>query len=193
MAKTRAKNAGRPRKDAPRAESGRLSRAMVNVIEGLDPSTVKRMIDVGMTEARTLGLGTPLGRLMLAGKLTTPEFEAGRRVCRLMRRYHAATQAPKPDPKGSSIGQGGNSSPIDPDSEAGIEEAKEHANTVKAALAMIDRIKMHGRQAAQETLELCEGLGVMPATYEAFLRAKAVLADLSAWWELTKRPARGLN
>jgi hypothetical protein len=166
---------------------------MVNAIDGIDPVSIKRMIEQGLTEAKTLGLGTPLGRLMLAGKLTTMEFEAGRRWGRLMHAAHVALDAPKPDPKASAIGQTGSTAPVDPDSEAGQEEAKEHVRIASAAIAALHLVLAYPPAAVRATRALCEGVGEMPAGHAQFLQVKAVLSGLAEFWQLTKRAPRALN
>ena len=183
---TKAKRAGRKRSAGERAPSGQLSRKLVDEIEGRAPSCVMRLVRDSLRGYAEPVYGTPLGRLFLDGKLTAPEFEAGKRWDRLLRRYHKSIAAPLPDPKSIALDILGPTREADPESKAGQEQATIDRAVVNALQDAYVIVIAHGRDAARDMRSLCEGAGEYPRGYQALCRAKSVLSGLVKFWGLTK-------
>ena len=183
------KRAGRKRAAGARAPSGQLSRRVTEEIGGRHPAAVMRLVRDSLCGYAEPVYAAPIGRLFLDGKLSAPEFEAGKRWDRLIRRYHFAIGAPLPDPKSSALmltGASGASPPPDPDSNLGRDQAQIDRDVILACRAAHVVILGHGMRAEQEMRRLCEGLGELPGGAEALARAKGVLASLARFWGLTR-------
>lgn len=113
-----------------REPSGKASRAAASDMKACSPGEVKRLRDAALAGMAAQEWGTELGRLFLAGKIGAPLFEAGKRFTVLLADYRVATGAPSPSAKAASYFRGGQSHPVDPDSEDGKKEAARHVKTV---------------------------------------------------------------
>jgi hypothetical protein len=180
------KRSGRKRLPGSRTPSGQLSRGLVDEIGGHHPASVIRLVNESLRGYAEPVYGTPLGRLFLEGKITAPEFEAGKRWDRLIRRYHRAIAAPLPDPKGVALEFLDATPDADPDSEAGQDQAKLDRAIVNAFKDAYAIIVAHGGAAERDMRALCESAGEYPRGYQALMRAKGVLSGLAKFWGLTK-------
>ncbi|HUZ66719.1 MAG TPA: hypothetical protein VMU56_03550 [Beijerinckiaceae bacterium] len=180
------KRPGRKRAPGQRTPSGQLSRKIVEEIGGQNPACVMRLVHDSLRGYAEPVYGAPLGRLFLEGKLSAPEFEAGKRWDRLMRRYHKAMAAPRPDPKSVALDRIGATRDADPDSQAGKDEVAIDRAIVNAFEDAHALIAAHGAEAERDMRALCEGAGEYPRGYQAFNRTKAVLSGLANFWGLTK-------
>ena len=180
------KRPGRKRLAGSRTPSGQLSRSVMDAIGGHHPASIMRLVHDSLRGYAEPVYGTPLGRLFLEGKLSAPEFEAGKRWDRLVRRYHRAIAAPLPDPKGLALDIIGGVRDADPDCEAGQDQAKLDRAVVNAFKDAYAIIVAHGGAAERDMRALCESAGEYPRGYQAFVRAKAVLSGLANFWGLTK-------
>jgi len=68
---------GRKRKDKPRKPSGRIRDSAVEADRGLPPSIGRRLMDLGAAIGADHRFGTPLGRMLIAGEITAPLYDAG--------------------------------------------------------------------------------------------------------------------
>lgn len=84
--------AGRKRKPGQREPNGRIKRASDEAQHA--PAAVKRLIDAAMAKASDPRLGSEIGRLLLAGKLTTRQAAAGWRFAEVASAYQTAISAP---------------------------------------------------------------------------------------------------
>lgn len=96
---------GRPRKSAPRAPSGALSRA--GMAKPVAIPTWQRLRDEVILRSRDPELGTELGRLFLAGDITARQFETGRRYGATVRECLRVIGLPCIDPGDRSTGAAG--------------------------------------------------------------------------------------
>ena len=185
-----ARRHGRRRLDGARTPTGQLSRKLVDEIGGRSPAAVMRLVNEALRGYADHVYGAPLGRLFLDGKLTSAEFEAGKRWDRLIRRYHFAIGAPLPDPRAGALAMleaPGPSAPADPDSETGRRQAEIDQEIISACRAAHALIVSYGLRAEQDMRRLCEGLGEFPPGAEALARAKDVLGGLARFWGLARR------
>lgn len=100
----------------------------------LAPTQVRRLVDLAAEDTRHQALGSMVGRIYLAGKISASEFAAGTRWRQIVANYSIACRSPPP-PKTLSFDAPGGSS-TDPDSESGAREVKLHEQANRAWLAM---------------------------------------------------------
>src|SRR6516165_7253898 len=97
---------GRPRKSGVREPNGRLSRAAAKTLrrqvedeirpEGLiSPLEIRRFWVKAAGQARLEAFGTPVGQLMLMGKIDEVQYSAARAWNKLAARYRLAVEAPR--------------------------------------------------------------------------------------------------
>lgn len=186
----RFRRTGRRRSPRRRTPCGQISRSLVREIGGETPSAVIRFVRQSLSECSDQAYGSPLGHLLLQGKITASEFESGRRWDRLSRRYRAAIGAPRSDPTTTPFRAeipARAPAPTDVDSEVGRARAEIDAETIAAFHAAHAIVLGCGAEAERDMRRLCEGLGELPAGYEALNRAKDALRRLAVFWGLERR------
>jgi hypothetical protein len=122
---------------------------------------------------------TTLGYLYLSGKVTGSQFAAGKRWTDLARDYSAASQSPK-QPRSANLDPKGGTPP-DPDSPAGLREARQHSQTVHQHLAALELLKLTGDATRRAVADTCE-LGRMPDGHDQLMALSRGLTVLAAFW-----------
>jgi hypothetical protein len=111
---------------AVRTSSGNIKRES----RLLAPIQVRRLVDLAAADTRHQALGSMLGRIYLAGKVSATEFAAGTRWRQVVANYSVALRSPPPPKTISFDAPGG--SPTDPDTESGAQEVKLHEQANRA-------------------------------------------------------------
>lgn len=137
-----------------REPNGRISRAL-NERE-FPPAQVKRLRDAAMSGLRDPEWGTEMGRLYLEGKISAEMYAAGKWWRDLASRYKSAIGAPPPNPKAIMFEMGRGSSPVDPDSAAGKEEAQKDTKAVATFLEAHAALLGAGMLSERLVRRLCE-------------------------------------
>ena len=177
---------GRPlKKDVVRTPSRQISRVLKRE-EGLfHPAATKRAALNAMAGMCDPQWGTVIGRLFLQEKLTSIQYEAGKRWDALAKHYHTAMQAPSPNPKAPAIDFSPKSNEADPNSDAGMQETARHRSAVDAfndAHACLCQLGQRTEKAVRDT---CEH-GMEPVGYDGLLRLRDGLGTLGDFWQLGK-------
>jgi hypothetical protein len=182
---------GRPRKVGAREPNGRLSRSAAKAFgrqveaetrpEGLiSPLEIRRFWVKAAGHARVEAFGTPVGQLLLFGKLDAAQYAAARTWAKLAARYRLAVEAPR-TPRS-----------------AGLERIESRSVGAAAApgdavdKAVIDRflaargaLLARGWSVERTVRECCEELGRLPAGYEELMRLQKGLSALAKLWRLS--------
>lgn len=142
--------AGRKRKSGRRYASGDLVREVETA-----PSAIRRLRDAalaGMADARW---GAQIGRLYLAGRLTSEQYDAGCRWAALASRHSAAigSRAGTNSPSDFNRSKG---TPVDPDSPAGEMEARRHLKDLERYQKALVVLARHGVSVRMAIRRLCE-------------------------------------
>jgi hypothetical protein len=141
---------GRKRKQGRRYVSGDLVREVET-----PPGAIRRLRDAalaGMADARW---GAEIGRLYLAGRLTSEQYGAGCRWADLASRHSAALGSRAALASTSDFNRS-RGTPIDPDSEVGVMEAKRHLKDLERYQKALVVIARHGVSVTQAVRRLCE-------------------------------------
>jgi hypothetical protein len=148
------------------------------------PTAIRRLADLARDGLRDPLWGSQLGRLHAVGKITSSELAAGKRWHELSASYASACQAPLP-PRTKSLDAPGDT-PADPDSEAGIREARRHEKASAAYVEGKHALRLAGREAERTVESVCvkDEAVVLFAELESL---RAGLSALSAWWTSRKR------
>ena len=179
---------GRKRQAGPRERTGRLNRGAAEPENAFAPAAIQRLTECAIRGVADAAYGTPLGRLYLAGQLTAAQFAAGRRFDRLARRYLQAIAAPRPDPRSNGLDYGPRSPDIDPDSEAGRQQADNH-RTIMNVMSEAQAVLANCGQAADAAVRsLCEARE-LPVGWSGRKALCVGLSALAKHWGLT-RPDR---
>lgn len=129
---------GRPRKSAPRAPSGALSRA--GIAKAVAIPTWQRLRDEVILRSRDPELGTELGRLFLAGDITARQFETGRRYGVTVRECLRVIGLPCIDPGDRSKGlPGAFPEPGSPAWQRLLERGRDAADTLDTLARCVTR------------------------------------------------------
>lgn len=168
---------------AKREANGRIQRE-----HELAPVTVRRLRDAALTGLRDPEWGTELGRLYLAGKLTSEAYAAGKRWRELAARYSRALCSPSPDPKAIAMERSG-SSVIDPDTPEGAREARRHVRAVASFIDAHVALKAAGRGSEVVVRGVCERDETIPG-HQAMLALSQGLNALAGFWGLTNQNGR---
>src|SRR5579864_4929424 len=103
---------GRKRKPGPRQPNGELRDKPQR---GVSPSAAMRLIEMAAANAADQRCGTPLGRMLLAGEISPPIFDAGERYARLRARADAIDGIPPRSARGIDMNRTGGRSSGDGD------------------------------------------------------------------------------
>ena len=185
------KRQGRPRKSVPRTPSGQPSRAAGSRPEpkGLPPATVKRLIAIDAKRVEGAEYGTPVGRMVLEGGITTEQYLAARQWDRRSRLYWPAICAPAPDPQAARIGKA-RGTPPDPSSAAGKKQANRERNVVDSFREALAQVEILGPAYVRTVREVCEGSGRPTEGYADLMRLRAALTRLAVFWRLLEPATR---
>lgn len=128
--------------------------------DGLPGAAIKRIEAATLAGVLGAEYGTPVGKMLLAGDLTRPQYDAARWFARLDADYRRAIGLP--DLRSSSAQPGGHAEPPDPESEAGARMARSDASKVRAFGAAARAAEDRGR-AAYRMFYACAVMDVEPA------------------------------
>jgi hypothetical protein len=184
---------GRPRLVCPREPNGRRSRSAAKALarqveaetrpEGLiSPLEVRRFWIKAAGHARIEAFGTPVGQLLLFGKLDEAQYSAARTWAKLSARYRLAIEAPR-TPRSAVRERIGSRS---------VGAAAAQGDAVDKAV--IDRflaargvLLARGWSVERTVCQCCEELGRAPAGYEELMRLREGLSALARLWRLKER------
>jgi hypothetical protein len=181
---------GRPRKVGAREPNGRLSRSAAKALarqvqaetrpEGLiSPLEVRRFWVKAAGHARVEAFGTPVGQLLLFGKLDEAQYSAARGWAKLAARYRLSIEAPR-TPRSAGLERIGSRSvgaaaaPGDAIDRAVIDRFLASRGALLALAWSVERT----------VRECCEELGRLPAGYEELMRLRDGLSALAKLWRL---------
>jgi hypothetical protein len=185
---------GGPRKIGAREPNGRLSRSAAKALERqvqaetrpeglISPLEIRRFWVKAAGHARVEAFGTPVGQLLLFGKIDAAQYSAARGWAKLAARYRLAVEAPR-TPRSAVLERIGSHS---------VGAAAAPGDAVDKAV--IDRfLASHGALLAlgwsveRTVRECCEELGRLPAGYEELMRLREGLSALAKLWRV-----KGLN
>lgn len=162
-----------------REQNGRIQRERER-----SPAQIKRVLDQACADARHQEWGTPLGRLLLAGRITEQQYAAGLRWADYAAKYSQAMQSPSPDPRSIQIGEGRGGHHIDPDSADGRAEARRHARAIKSFVNAGAALSCNGDLAVRVVRGVCER-GNNLEGHQQFLALRSGLSTLASFWGLT--------
>jgi len=168
-----------------RGASGRPQR--IPRPEPLSPTESRRLLDAASSGMRDPVWATILGQIYLRGKISASEFSAGKFWAELTANYSVACQSPS-RPRTRPLDAAGGR-PADPDSEAGIREARRHE---KASAAFVEArciLKNAGREAERVVESICIHDQV-PAGFAELEALRVGLSALSHWLTQVRRKAR---
>jgi len=180
---------GRPRKIGAREPNGRLSRSAAKALERqvqaetrpeglISPLEIRRFWIKAAGHARVEAFGSPVGQLLLFGKLDEAQYSAARTWAKLAARYRLAIEAPR-TPRSAGLERIGSRS---------VGAAAAPGDAVDKAVT--DRFPARGVLLARgwsverTVRECCEELGRLPAGYEELMRLRAGLSALARHWRV---------
>lgn len=174
-----------------REPSGRLSRSTEHAIDAVAPAVAKRLRDAAARGVADQEWGTELGRLFLDGKISPPEYEAGKRWGRLVSLWERAIGAPRPYPGEGPIAflgtvrsrSDGEDPPVGtPEGTRLLKDRRRVMAEMQEAHAVLSGAGMLAEAAVRTTCEVNE----MPVGALGLESLKRGLAWLARHWGLTK-------
>jgi hypothetical protein len=181
---------GRPRLVCRREPNGRRSRSAAKALarqveaetrpEGLiSPLEVRRFWVKAAGHARVEAFGTPVGQLLLFGKLDAAQYSAARSWAKLAARYRLAIEAPR-TPRSAALERIGSRSV---GAGAAPGDAVDKA-VIDRFLASRGALLALGWSVERTVRECCEELGRLPAGYEELMRLREGLSALARLWRI---------
>lgn len=170
--------AGRKRKPGAREPNGRIERK--NEEPRYSPAAVKRITESAIALASDPRLGTILGRMLLAGDITTRQAGAGWQWAELAADYYSAIGATPLHIRPVSFERGVKGEAPDIDSPAGELICERDKRVVKRFERAFIVLQSQGGEAAAICRRLCEGRGIAPDTHEQRLSAIRALDALAS-------------
>ena len=191
MARKTMPNRGRPRQNVPREPNGRASRSFHRLVEHLarreiapdgpiSPLEILRLAVDLSSRSRMEHFGTPVGRLLIAGKIEVSQYAAARAWDRLAARYLAAIRAPAPSPPSARL-EAARGRSIQPDD---VRQAVDRIVQARFSDAL-GLLNQGGAERTRIVRQVCEGTGRYPVGYEEILLLRAGLSALARHWRLT--------
>lgn len=142
--------AGRKRKQGRRYASGDLVREVET-----PPAAIRRLRDAALAGMQDARWGAEIGRLYLAGRITSEQYAAGCRWADLARRHSAALGARAGTASSSDFNRS-QGAPIDPDSDAGLLESRRHLKDLERYQKALVVLARHGVSVRMAIRRLCE-------------------------------------
>lgn len=139
-----------------REPNGRRSRSQNQEPEACSPAQVRRLRDAAVAGMCDAEWGTELGRLFLQGKISAPQYAAGKWWAGLAVRARKAIDAPKEAPTKSAFVKGLGGHDPDPDSEAGQQQAARDREAVMEFMAAHGALIGAGMLAERAVRMVCE-------------------------------------
>ncbi len=161
-----------------REPNGRIQRE-----RGPGPTEIKRLRDAALRGLRDPEWGTELGRLYLERALTAEMYAAGKRWRESVAAYHGAIGV---FPVRTAALERGRSTPPDPDSEGGREQAVRDRDAAEAFFAAHAALVSAGMVAENAVRRLCEDDQALCGLYE-LNGAICGLMALAHYYGLTER------
>jgi hypothetical protein len=181
---------GRPRKIGAREANGRLSRAAAKAVArqvqdeirptGLaSPLEIRRFWVKAAGTARLEAFGTPVGQLLLNGKLDEAQYSAARAWAKLAARYRLAVESPR-NPRSAGLERIGSRSV---GAAAAPGDAIDKA-VIDRFLAARSLLLAQGWSVERTVCQCCEELGRLPSGYEELMRLREGLSALARLWRV---------
>jgi len=178
--------AARPTKTrlpGPREPNGRLLRSIVREAD-YHPTAVKRLIVSSLDRMTDPVWSSPLGRLVLEGKVTLLQFSAAIRWDETWRAYLAAHGAPVPDPRGARFERAAPGYEPEPESDAGQARSLAELRAIRRYDKALAALRCCGAEAEAAVRLVAQGRGQSLPNYRALLRLKFGLDALVSYWGL---------
>jgi hypothetical protein len=186
---------GRPRKIGAREPNGRISRAEAKALRRqvqdevrptglISPLEIRRFWVKAAGSARLEAFGTPVGQLLLAGKLDEVQYSAARAWAKLAARYRLAIEAPR-NAKSAGLERVGSSSV---GAAAAPGDAVDKA-VIDRFLAARSVLLAQGWWVERTVSQCCEELGRAPVGHEELMRLREGLSALARLWRIKGRQA----
>jgi hypothetical protein len=182
---------GRPRKVGAREPNGRLSRSAAKALERqvrdeirpeglISPLEIRRFWIKAAGHARLEAFGTPVGQLMLFGKLDEAQYSAARSWAKLAARYRLAVESPR-QPKSVGLERIPGSRSVGAAAAPGDAVDKGVIDKFLAAR----RVLLAQGWSVERTVSQCsEELGRAPVGHEELMRLREGLSALAKLWRL---------
>jgi hypothetical protein len=182
---------GRPRKVGAREPNGRLSRSAAKALERqveaetrpeglISPLEVRRFWVQAAGHARVEAFGTPVGQLLLFGKLDAAQYSAARSWAKLAACYRLALEAPR-TPRSVGLERFPGSRSVGAAAAPGDAVDKAVIDRFLAARGVL----LAQRWRVERTVaQCCEELGQAPAGYEELMRLREGLSALARLWRV---------
>lgn len=169
-----------------REKNGRAQRGVQRSghAELMPPTEIRRLTEMAGAGLRDPMWGSMLGRIHLAGKISRAEFAAGKRWAELSAEYSVACQSPHL-PRTTALDKTGGTS-IDPDSSAGIKEARRHARASAAYADGRHALRLAGPAAERAVEQICVH-DYVPTGFDELQALQSGLQALSAWWSSRRK------
>lgn len=169
---------GRKRKPGTREPNGRIERKSDE--PRYSPAAVKRLTESAIALASDARLGTVIGRMLLAGDITTRQAGAGWHWAELAADYYSAIGATPLHIRPVSLERGAKGEAPDIDSPAGELITERDRRVVKRFERAFIVLQAQGSETAAICRRLCEGRGIAPDTHEQRLSAIRALDALAS-------------
>jgi hypothetical protein len=151
----------------------------------MNPTAVRRLVDLAAEETRHAALASMAGRLYLRGKISASEFASGVRWREIVANYSIACRSPPP-PKSVLLDAPGGTSI---DSNSSELEIKRHEHANAAFLAGRYALRSAGSRAEEVVDSVCVRECV-PCGYDDYTALRNGLQALLALWSSRKKSAR---
>jgi hypothetical protein len=148
----------------------------------ISPLEVRRFWIKAAGHARIEAFGTPVGQLVLFGKLDEAQYSAARTWAKLSARYRLAVESPR-TPRSAVLERIGSRSV---GAAAAPGDAVDKA-VIDRFLAARGALLARGWSVERTVRECCEELGRLPAGYEELMRLREGLSALARLWRLKGR------
>jgi len=152
--------------------------------ELLPPTEVRRLVEAASVGLRDSIWCSMLGRIHLTGRITPSQFAAGKRWAGLVANYATACQAPRPPKTLPLDAKGG--TPADPDSAAGVREARRHERVAAAYLEGRHVLRLAGHEVERVVDSVCVQ-DRAPAGLHELDALRTGLQSLSTWWSARRK------
>ena len=167
---------------ARRGATGRIIQSKDS--ELLPPTEIRRLAEAAAKGMRDQGWGTQIGQMYLRGKVAASEYSAAKRWNALVADYAVACQAPREPQTASLEARGG--TPADPDSDAGVKEARKHRRDAAAFLDGKQALRLAGAIAERVVEDVCI-LDQAPAGLVELNALRSGLQSLAAHWSARRK------
>jgi hypothetical protein len=167
----------------------RLARREIAPDAPISPLELHRLAGDLSSRARLEQFGTPVGRLLIAGKIEASHYAAARAWDRLAARYLAAIRAPAPSPPSTRLEPPGISAGTTPGRMIpGADDIRQAVDRIAQA-RFSDALRLLNQGGVERTRivrQVCEGNGCYPVGYQELLLLRAGLSALARHWRLTE-------